>query len=81
MSTSIHNTQAIELREGDRVLLKDLRILTVSSRPVLAEGTLTIKYENIATNERGVLEVAPSQKVRLICPGYCHIERDMEQIL
>lgn len=81
MSSTAHLKRADDLREDDRILLKDLRILTVRGRPKPADGSVTIRYYQLATKEYDELVVAPDQKVNVLCPDRCPICIDMDDLI
>lgn len=82
MSSSVHTVKAETLREGDRLLLKDLRVLTVSSKPVVwAGGKIHVKFDDFAQKDRGSFDLEPDQKVRVICSGWCAIDQALADLL
>lgn len=82
---SSHIADVWRLIEDDRVLLKDLRVLTVL-RIERGVGNITVHYYELATKERGTLEVPANQKVKLLCPyatgaGRCYLNRELDELL
>lgn len=74
MSSTAHLRKAEDLKQDDRILLKDLRVLTVNARPNhTAEDQVTIKYYELATKTYDALVVASDQKVKVLCPDRCPI--------
>lgn len=81
MSTS-HIKRAEDLREDDRILLKDLRIFTVRGRPQhTGEDLVTIKYYQLATKTYDEMVVAADQRVKVLCEGWCKIDQELDLIL
>lgn len=75
-----HTIAASRLTEDCRILLKDLRVLTVT-RVERGVGWLTIHYYELAAKERGSLEVSGAQQVKILCDGRCPISRELDHIL
>jgi hypothetical protein len=72
--STTHIKKAEDLREDDRILLKDLRVFTVQARPQnTAMDEVTVKYYELATQNRGDLVVAADQPVKVLCPDRCPI--------
>lgn len=79
--SAVHTQPVTSLVEGSRVLLKDLRILTLTVPPIVSDEGVTIRWRQIATDETGSLTVPPDQKVKVLCPGWCDIDSALEEIL
>lgn len=71
---------ASTLIEDDRVLLKDLRVLTVV-RVVPSDEGLDIRYYELAAKQDGVLPVPATQMVKLLCAGKCYLSRQLDDLL
>lgn len=81
MSTS-HIKRVEDLREDDRILLKDLRIFTVRARPQhTGEDLMTIKYHELATKTYDELVVPADQRVKVLCEGWCKIDQELDALL
>lgn len=76
-----HPKRADDLIEDDRILLKDLRILTVRARPRPENQMVTIKYHELATKTYDELVVAPDQRVKVLCRNRCHICLAMDELI
>lgn len=78
----MHVMRADLLREDNRILLKDLRILTVQGFPQnTGEDKVTVKYYELATKTYGEMEVAADQRVKIICEGWCKIDQELDALL
>jgi hypothetical protein len=74
VSSTAHLTRADDLKEDNRILLKDLRVLTVRARPQnTGVDEVTIRYYELATKSYDELVVACDQKVKVLCPDRCPI--------
>lgn len=77
-----HVKRAEHLKEDDRILLKDLRILTVRGRPQnTGEDQVTVRYHELATKSTGEMVVATDQRVKVICEGWCIIDQELDKLL
>lgn len=68
------------LKEDDRILLKDLRILTVTALVKQTDGH-TIRYYDLARAENGSLAVVKGQMVRLLVEGGAAIDNNLVNII
>lgn len=76
MSTVVHTIQASTLKEDDRILLRDLRVLTV-----LRVNGNNVRYHELATDLRGELLLDPTQKVKVLCEGRCSIDQAIADLI
>lgn len=77
----VHTTRVELLRDEDRILLKDLRILQVNGKPNVTQGNVNIRWYQVASGERGALEVPVGSPVKIVCHNSCHIDKELESLL
>ena len=79
---SVHSVPADTLVEDDRILLRDLRVLTIVGSVQHEDlGQVTFKHFNLASGDRGSLTVPARQNVKLLCEGRCFISRELDMLL
>lgn len=80
---SVHTTQAYRLVEGDRILLKDLRVLNVKAvRPGAEPNHLRILWYQEASKTNGELDVPRRQLLKIICGERgCSVGREAAELI
>jgi hypothetical protein len=76
----VHTHRADDVHVGDRIMLKDLRVLEVTGVSPQDGGTI-IRYNELASKSHGSLATITGQKLKLLCEGGCSIERALEDLI
>lgn len=82
MCPSIHTTQTHRLVQGDRILLKDLRVLEVTQVVPQQDG-FTVRYYELATKESGSLALVKGQFLKIICGSVrgCSVGQEVAELI
>ena len=80
--TTTHKFSAGRLVEGDRILLKDLRVLTVE-RTRVERDSITVYYREISAKETGSLDLDIDRTITTICKslGWCRIDQELDTLI
>lgn len=73
MTTRVHTIRADMLQEEDRILLKDLRVLTVRSI-IKDDVAISVRHHELATDTRDVMVLAHDRELKILCEGRCPID-------
>lgn len=81
MTSAVRTVQVSDLTAGDRMLLKDLRVLEVLRTTPDGSSRTVISYHNLAAQEHDTITVPSGSPCKIIQGGWDRIDQTLADLI